>query len=401
MRRNWIRFLVTAAGLFSAFAALANSPQTTMVYDHGAQRWTCDGGTPQIAPCVATVNEGNVVSVTITNALPGLFSYLIEKKDREPEGLSNALAKKLGIPTDQPAATGGGTQTAGASTGPNIDQLYQNLLASLRAFRASVLKPNFPGYQDKLTALRSAHDALLAGLRQDKTLASGTTAGSDVLKALKVKSVGISLTDDAFVTFWGHLEDLIADAPDTPTNGPSASFDYDDRDFDIVITIKALNPLLANPDIESRASVRLAHAFRVLTTTGLALSGLVDDHYTVVTETVNGTDVRKARAERSDKISIPEATLFIHLTPFGSYSRLAASVGIGIASNASGRMYAGLSWRLGTAGALTFGVAGGNVKRLSRNVDVNNLGTVDPEATRRDVYRTSYMFGISWRLTGK
>jgi hypothetical protein len=409
MRPRVYSTLLSVLVVLSIASSAVGATQSTLIYDHSTRKWQCGSGLPQISPCVMSVYEGDVITVSIINTLPGLFSYEIKKTDREPEGLSNALAEKLGIPVDQKSGgTGGGVGPNGLALLPTTEQLYQDVLRSLRELKIAVVKEGFPGYADKIRALRAAHDALITDLRTNKHLAPGANSATEVLAALKAAGVTPSLTDDAFVEFWGHLQDLLADAPDAVApDGPSGTFTYEDRDFDIEIIIKATNPLLSNPDIDTTSAIRLTHAFRVTTTTGFAISGLVDKHYTVVTETVGTGDdaheVRKAVEEERDKISIPEATLFVHLAPAGGgkWSRAAISVGIGIANDASGRLYAGVSWRIGSAGAFTIGMAGGKVKHLSRNVDVDNLGEVDPEQSRRDVYRSSYMVGISWRLTGK
>ena len=76
--------------------------------------------------------------------------------------------------------------------------------------------------------------------------------------------------------------------------------------------------------------------------------------------------------------------------------------GLGSSTNGQARTYLGLSWRFARAASLTLGGAGGNVKRLSRNIDPADLGdTTDPEAARRDVFDTSWMLGITVRIGGE
>jgi hypothetical protein len=388
--------LTTLAFLIVAplYAASVNA-----TYDHATRSWTCNNGTANLGGCSIEVNEGDVVIVSVTNTLPGLFSYEITQDPKEVIGVGNDILKKFGIPSS--GGSGGGGAAKHPLVAPQAALDYTDFLAKVRALRSSLLG-DFSGYESLLTQVSLARSKLVATL-VNAGMPAGTMASAEVLKALQDESVAIGTSDEKFKEFWDELDDLLAKAPVRKTSGPSATFEYDDRDFDIVLTIKPLNSLIQNPEITTKAVVRLRHGWKVSTTTGFALSGLRDDHYTTTSETTgtgtNAVTVKKAVREERDQLSIPEATLFVHLYP--KASNLAFSAGIGLAENASGRMYAGLSWRLGRAGALTFGVSGGKVKRLSKNINVNNLGEADPEATRRDVYKSSFMFGYSWTLTGK
>lgn len=381
------------------FSFAANAKQFDAKYDHGKRQWNCNG-TPAAGDCLLQVNELDTVSVSIVNTIPGLFSWDIQQDLKPVVGVSNSILKLFGIPVPQaPAGANNAARIAAMEIllAPPPDDAYENLLIATDELRSALLG-DFTDYALRFRYLTNARVQLLRALAP-----AATSTAAEVLAALKARRVSILMTDAQFTAYWTELDDLIATAAVAPTNGPSKSFTYDDRDFDVNVLIKPVNDLVQNPPLETRSVVQLKNAWRISTTTGLAVSGLRDDHYTTRTETTGSgtTAVTKKIAVREDRdqVSVPEATLFVNLYP--PACNWAFSAGMGVATNASGRIYLGASYRLGRAGALTFGVAGGKVKRLSKNVNVDDLGTVDPEASRRDVYRGSFMLGFSWSLTGK
>lgn len=395
---------ISALALFLFLSSsYSHAKSLTATFDHGNRTWTCNGASG-MRDCALKAHEGDSVTVTVINTLPGLFSVEITQDLKEVVGIDSGISGKFGIPSGvAPTSTSGGVSPA--KPGPNEPPpppdphvAYDALLAKLRDIRG-VLLGDFSRYEAADQDLTDAHATLLSVLTTNG-MPANTTDASAALTILNAKKVPLGMSEDQFKVMWDQVNTLLAIAPVRRTDGPSATFTYDDRDFDVTIVIKALSPLIQNPQISTKAVVQLKGAWKVSTTTGFAISGLRDDHYTTTTETTGtGTTVNKAVREERDVISIPEVTLFLHVYP--QAQRFAFSAGIGVAAEASGRMYLGCSYRLGRAGALTFGVAGGKVKRLSKNVNVDDLGEVDPEAARRDVYRGSFLFGYSWTLTGK
>jgi hypothetical protein len=106
----------------------------------------------------------------------------------------------------------------------------------------------------------------------------------------------------------------------------------------------------------------------------------------------------------------PDVVLLVHVyNPQWSFSRwnhrvyplswVAPTFGVGLnTGSANGRFFGGASIRLGSAAAVTGGIAGGKVKRLSAGVNRSHLADgIDPEASRVDVFKTAWFVSVSWR----
>jgi hypothetical protein len=271
---------------------------------------------------------------------------------------------------------------------------------------------NAQAYSGFVTELADAHHSLIGELKP-----ASNTPG-DIVKAIRAilgddleKRLGISETD---LTTWFSSEiDLVTKASQGLGCSSAATF-HVDVPFDTLLEWKSSNALIKDPPGDTVPI--LFSAWQVAGSTGFAFSGLTDNHYTVRTVTVTPAQgstaavTKRVAVAESDDSYLPEVTGFVHFMRFGNALGCAGrktcwmprqySVGGGLSAGLSGRVYLGVSWPLGRVGSITLGAAGGQVKRLSKNVDRDNLGTTDPEASRRDVIRTSWFFGVSWRVLG-
>jgi hypothetical protein len=133
--------------------------------------------------------------------------------------------------------------------------------------------------------------------------------------------------------------------------------------------------------------------FLVSPTVGTAVSGLLDDHYTL--------RAREGRTflvgESRDTVSA-EATL--GLTISRPRSRHSIYTGVGIARDGSGRGYVGYGYRIGDTAVLSVGGAIGTVKRLSGAFNEGDAVTVPPENLTRDRVRVAPFLSLSYRIGG-
>lgn len=394
--------VILACSSTPVFAALK---QHTVTYDHSTDTVSCDG----VSGCaLLSVERGDVVVVSITNTVPTLFDYGIEQELLPARGLAKSvfddIVNRIKVPVAPPPQPG-----VPAPSPTTLAGVYVAYVDAARAFQRSLGTPGFPNYTASLDALISARSALL-------TKANAATA-QDVLGQLTVETVPLGVSGDEFVATFDAITKVIQAATPTLTNGPTQTFIYDAQDFKIKISAKAKTDFtfVTTPPREKIVTATLSDSFDIGMSSGLAISGLVDDVYTIKTVTDTAEDGttserRTAVLEEQDTSASPEAAMFIHITPLGAdftrdWSSWARTVfprqltlGLGLNSDVAARVYAGLSWKFGDVASLTAGVAGGRVKRLSNNVNRDDLGDVDPQASRRDIFRGSYFVGLSWRI---
>lgn len=386
----------------------------TVVYDHAADKFTCDG-----KECAGPVPTGKVVTVFVRNSAPDLVTIQIQITEAQPDAETAEAIKKLFSPTAADstgaAAAAGGTATTfdtlrsrrasflADDTGPaSVAEAWALVREGVRDLRRAVPN-NLSGYP---AAVKKVQQGLAFLAFEVGEIDDG--AKFHAALAAKDPNLKIGLTADEMKTFWpealklGRIRPMLADF------APVAHRPADD--FTVTITFAGKNALI--PVAETRTLSLLAGtAVRIRTATGLAYSGLVDDHYTAITvvdtpatDTKPAVTHREGRRERRDQ-GTPELALLIHVgaeSDQGYFSwplvPRAFSFGTGLTTGVSGRLYAGGTWNFGRFVHLTAGYAGGKVKRLSESVNLKNLGDIDPEATRRDVFDTSWFASFTVRL---
>ncbi|MEO8382482.1 MAG: hypothetical protein ABI779_22675 [Acidobacteriota bacterium] len=379
------------------------------IYDHEKHQMNCAGRTTG-GPCRLTVDEGALVSLQVIHSIPGVLAVQIQKIDKTPDGLSQADFAKL------TAGIAGGKPTAANVTPESFESSQCS---------ASICNSALSCYneiQARIDALQGSIDNDLTEYGRaicdftETTKAFKSKIGNPGDDAEKVQEAffaklavagqaGAAGAADTVKTFYGKVEQIRRNAPANLADFPAPyEVEYSDRDFDLVLTFTTINDLLTPPTDSRRVQVRLRNGWGVSTSTALMASGLSDDTFTTsaYTATVNGASVEKHRAIREERdIASPEIAFLVNLVPKAPsmLGRSVLSVGLGLGQNNGGRLYGTWGYRFGQAGAFHFGFALGKVKRLSKNVDVEDLGDVDPNASRRDVMRPSFTIGISWRLT--
>lgn len=375
------------------------------VYDHEKHQMNC-AGRETGGPCRLTVDEGALVSLQVVRSVPGVLAAQIQKIDKTPDGLSQADFAKL------TAGIAGGKPPQERNQEAAVAQCESSCDSALNCYKT--LQPRINALQDTinndLTQYSSAICELKASIRAFKNkIGNPDDDAAAIQKAFFATlaadgQTGAAGDADVFKTFYGKLEQLRRNAPDDLGQFTPYEAEYSDRDFDLVVTFTAINDLIKPPSDSRRVQVRLRNGWGVSTSTALMASGLSDDTFTTstYTATVNGASVEKHRAVREARdIASPEIAFLVNLVPKAPsmLGRSMLSVGLGLGQNNGGRLYGTWGHRFGQAGAIHFGFALGKVKRLSKNVNVEDLGNVDPNASRRDVMRPSLTIGISWRLT--
>jgi hypothetical protein len=390
------RTIVTIASLLLVpcvpLAAAVRSVK--VVYDHQANRLTCGptGVTDDV--CVVSVRPGDIVSVQVVNSVPGLLEVDMVKTDRpRPAATESISAIELPpvIGSAFPGLIAKGDEE-GAPREPQ--QIYADINAQIRLVQHA-LHHDLAGYEGARRTLGELRNELLIRLEVPDD-------GDAVTEAL-FEAGGVRATEEQIVEWWENLTHLLSVAPESLQSFRPVHYTYDD-DFDIQIGFASNSELVTAPSHFPMIAVREQGGWRVSTSTGIAFSRLKDDEYTVqeIMEPDDEGDVRMRRVaveEEGDVIN-PEPALFIHLTPGweGFFDRFQLTFGVGVDADSGGRTYAGLSYRFGSAGSILIGAAGGQVKRLSASVDPNDLGDIDPNDVRKDVFDVDAMFALSWRF---
>ena len=443
-----------------------------VVYNPVQGTLACDGIAVANRVCQLRGSEGDIISVTVDPALPGLFQYNVTAAQGASPDLPRQIAQTFGLTQTQTATTpaAGSTTTTppppatpapdaslsnirsflpkvgiGASTenvdafkkvvGDNIDlsevkgfvkerrlsisddtiidalrdvmppapeptvqPAFNALLEAVDATRLSMF--NLSQYRDNVRSLRQRRRVLLdrLGVADDP---------NEVAKAVaaRIKDEGFAPpAESAVAEEWRRLTLGLKDAaPEFSIVGPQL-FAIGDRDLTITIEITPKSDYFGGPSQKGVVLAGLTQPWRITTTTGFVVSSLLDDSYTVkvLTDSTKSppTTRNTALQEKQDKFRPPEAAFLLHVTPgWGGFrDRFSGSFGLGITTGAAGRAYLGLTYRLGAAAAITAGAVGGKVKRLGNEVDPNDLGSVVPNDKLRDVYRTGWMVGLSWRI---
>jgi hypothetical protein len=344
-----------------------------------------------------TVVEGDTIDLIIDRTPLGLFEIHTKRTNKPDNSLGSDIAKKLGIQLATP------TGTDPTST------LYTNARDAADAFNKILNKPSEykAKYEDDRLAAQDAFEALLKRANVS-SIADVDTIVDAVFTKLGADPVPMSIPKATLKPAIQLMKDLYPAGP--LGSSEAATFDAD-QEFDVVISWKKPDGSSINVPPDQQMIVRFASKWIISTTAGFGFSRLVDQNYTTQTLEVTAATAdkpavtKKIAVHEKDDVASPDATLFVHVTPVGEAFRdwpvglpRQLTFGVGIGSNSSGRSYLGFSWALGRAASLTVGAAGGKVKVLSRNVDVNNLGTTDPQASRRDVFHITPFLGISWRI---
>jgi hypothetical protein len=365
-----------------------------ILFDHGNGALTC-GDRTGVGGCATKAGDGEALTIAFARSAPELLdrTVTITRRHAALREKVKSILFPTGITPEAPEGTKGGTVVKNVST---IDHSYRTVENAARAISDDISAGGMIGFRDHKIILREA----VAALAQ---FAGGYDKVPDALK--NVANLERPIGDIS--TWWANVRAL-NDVSDEPAPLQPETTIVDD-DLEITIAFTSKNPLVKVPQ-PMKITVLLSSGWILSTSTGFAASRLVDDHYTVrtvvdtpTTGTTPAVTHREAVAEERDAAT-PEATYFVHLRnvsdPNGFWRALPRelSFGVGLATGVKGRLYLGASYALGSAGAFTVGIAGGNVKRLSRNVNVKNLGDVDPEATRRDVFTAGPFVALSWRF---
>lgn len=350
------------------------------------------------------VAQDDTIELSIIDTPVGIYEIKLERINKADNSLSAALAKKLGLPDVGfiMAVPGGAADTRSAT------ETYNALAASSAAFNDVLSQPS---------RYEREYDSHRVDFRRDFsriiTIAQ-VTPSTDLDAMTNVVHTSLGAGAPAKET----IRKVLALARDLWTAGPLgnerlATYDAD-QEFDVIITwtVPAGSSVKTPPS--QRMPVRFASNWIITSTVGMAASRLVDQNYTTrtITTPASGTTpevTRKVAVREQDDHGSFDGTMFVHVTPTGDWIRRSywrflprqLSLGIGIgATDASGRIYTGVSWPLGRSASITFGAAAGKTKVLSRNVNVDDLGDVDPQASRRDVLRFAPFIGFSWRIAG-
>jgi hypothetical protein len=387
----------------------ADSLTDFATYDHERHQMNC-AGRETGGPCRLTVDEGALVSLQVIRSVPGVLSVNVQKIDEKPDGLSQADFTKLtaGIAGAKPAAREDEDNEEAAavqcdpSTCNSALSCYKEIQPRIDALNDSI-NHDLTRYGDAICELKATIKAFKNKIGNPDDDADAVQKAFFVTLAADGQA-GAAGDAEAVKTFYGKVEQIRRNAPDDLGEFSPYEVEYSDRDFHLVVTFTAINDLIKPPSDSRRVQVRLRNGWGVSTSTALMASGLSDDTFTTsaYTATVNGSSVEKHRAVREERdIASPEIAFLVNLLPKAPsmFGRSVLSVGLGLGQNNGGRLYGTWGYRFGQAGAFHFGFALGKVKRLSKNVDVEDLGDVDPNASRRDVMRPSLTIGISWRLT--
>jgi hypothetical protein len=383
-------FTLTTLLLLGTLTARAEEIQ----FNHADGTLTCGSNTGK-GTCTLAAPEGAPLAITFLNSVPELLVRKVTITEQNA-----ALRKKV-----LDIIKGGKVVTETTDVNKSIDRplpargdvstlqkAYEEVEKQIGEVNADVSAAQMDRFAVDKSNLRLAVTGLAAA-------AGGFDAVADKLKTMQLQRPISEIPE-----WWRSVQALnrVSDAP-VPLQ-PETTFVTDD--LQITVEFTSTNPLIKAPQ-PLKATVVLSSGWLFGSSTGFAGSKLVDDHYTdrTITDkeamgTTPAVTHREAVREQRDAAAA-EATYFVHLrrvNPLFGKVPVALSFGVGLATGVKGRLYTGLSLPLGRAGALTFGVAGGTVKRLSRNIDPKNLGDKDPEVTRRDVFQTAPFIALSFRL---
>lgn len=409
--------------------ATAAKPKTTIhvVVDAGIGEITRCGKEAATAKteakdCLVTAHEGAVIAVSVENALPGLFTYTTESQVRPVVLVSADLAGPLGLspePAEEETAQAalGAKSVAPVPPAPDPLVLYGKVIATLQKLMATVNGSYTPAeYKEAREALVTARAEFLNALAMPDESAAVAAAvadratpkplPTDPAELARVVARREALAADVKVS-WDVVREVLKTAPVKPT--PLGPFLVTFRDGEVDIALKIV-PTTANPTGVAREvaiPVRERHGWGWSTSTGFAAAGLTDQNFsartvtvTPATETKEAVTRRELVSESSDRLRV-QPSIFLHLYPFGGvWERVALTTGASLSPNTNAQVYAGASLRLGRIGTLTAGIAGGNVKRQSLNIDADDLGDLDPQQTRRDVFMTRFFVAITARFAG-
>lgn len=387
--------LVLAASLVMLPRPVLANRVHEIVVDVGTGEITGDGKPVQ-------VHEEDIVSVRLTNTLPGLFTYTVTTVLRPERALPAQLGIDFGLIKPKAAAS-----PAPPPPGPPVEEraeptvieLYNELIAKWQEFQRVIAgKYTAATYEAALTALvKARHELLFTSKVPDD--------GASVAAALN-KGRAVKVPEDPVIAAWEAIRRMLSIAPESTADLGPFLFTFDDREFDLLVTVAPVAGVTAAAPRTVSVPVREKYGWKWTTTTGFAFSGLRDHNWSIRTvEVTPATDGKPAvtrnaaMEEDKDRIST-EPAVFIHVSPIhgSAWERLAVTTGVSVNPTNAARIYGGVSWLFGRVGALTAGVAAGRVKVLGKNVNRADLGTLDPQQARRDVFTTAAFVAFSLRF---
>jgi len=181
------------------------------------------------------------------------------------------------------------------------------------------------------------------------------------------------------------------------------SFTYSGQDFDVRVEVAPDGATASGDDKTERAVItkgfyihgRRDRDWMLFTSTGLALSRLVDDEYGI-RETGNTKTLVKLGSDKARG----EFLVFLNFQNRGITGQaIPLLFGLGVGSTGSDmRYYLGPGVSLGNWGALHVGLVGGKVQRLRETVDTSDYKGTDPSAERHSVFQTDYFLSITARF---
>jgi hypothetical protein len=397
------RMVVAALFIQLVAATSASAKIFDIHFNHADQKFYSDA--VKKTQWDGIVNQDDTINLTIDDSPLGIFDVHTKRINKADNSLSLDLAKKLGLPDFNAGVVA--SEQGGAST----LELFQDAQANAAAFNEVLGQPSryATEYEDARDLARGAFADLLKDVGAFASDDPDTISAAIVAK-FDASTPKVTIAKAKIVSAVTLMKELFGAGPLGSTS--IATFDAD-QEFDVIISFEKPKDSQLHTPPDQRMVVRFKSNWIISTTAGFGFSRLVDHTYTsrTVEVTPATTDkpavTKKIAVMEKDDVASPDAAMFVHVTPVGEAFRDRSifvprqlSFGVGIGSNASGRSYLGISWMLGRTASLTLGAAGGKVKMLSRNVDVDNLGTTDPQASRRDVFRITPFIGISWRIAG-
>lgn len=384
-------------------AAPLSAGSHTVVFDHGTNTLICNK-IRQTSPCVIRAAEGDLLELSVLSSSPSLVTASVTKIDLH--AAERTMIQEKLFPT--PPANGVGTKagTPMAFTGTIVDA-YEAVGVAIGHINEAIsgTDPATGGMNHYAAAKQELAAAVTA-------LVGETPSGkpSDVPKAIKDADLARELSDAELDVWWKNVLSLnkLSNVLQ-PMLGRVISI-ADDTDVTVTFALATQNPLIAGPPAGFSVAARIGRGWRLTSSTGFAASRLVDDVYTVRTvvdtpATATTPEVSHREALREDRdAATPEACFFVHTRYLGQREASTRwlprelTFGVGVATGTSGRLYTGFGYSLGSRASITVGVAAGKVKRLSKNVNEKNLGTDDPEASKRDAFQFAPFVALSWRF---
>ncbi|MEO6326321.1 MAG: hypothetical protein ABIT01_15110 [Thermoanaerobaculia bacterium] len=276
------------------------------------------------------------------------------------------------------------------------------LLSALRAHQLGK-------YEQLLRRARRARRSLLDALELSEAAGGQTVA--DKLAAL----FGIVEADKAALKeTWEKQSVLLASLPPSTSDTQIRILEFGSvsqaLNSDFTLHLKAKPTAMIPGGVERGVFVRVTLKYRwtYSVSSGVMFSGLVGDSYSkkLVVDERNPADnsIKRSHneliAEERDTYSTEAAVMGVLYPLHDSFaSNFGIFLGLGVDSNVSTRYYGGLAIRLGRVATVTAGLAMGKVKVLKENVDVRDIGTLEPGDAVRDKTSKAFVVGLTFALS--